>query len=865
MSDTLNKVKRPVYFWEDFAFTKLQESSVGRKGLSLFELKDMDIPIPDFFVVSPIIFDKVVSQTILRDAQSLLEKGKNPDETDVLNSILKTEIDEEYVEEILSAYARISGFTDAWVSVRSSVVFPSNPQVSFSGVFSTELNVRGGKNLIDSIKRIYSSLFTDDVVAYTSSKGINLADVKLAVVVQKMVQAEISGVAFTIDPITQDSTKLSIEAVFGLGDTIALGELTPDTYLLNKKDLTILEKRISPQEWMKIRSVNKSLGNSDGIEKVTISNAWSHRQKVEDKYLKEIAKIALIVENRLRRAQSIEWVISGGRIWVLQSKDLYERYSPNEEIFENARSFDTLGEVLTWILEKYQGIGMLEDKALSNAQKIVQSNKHEYNPLTEKLISAAKGKIRVQEKEEGRQTSDINDLVVKGTGASFGIVSGTVKMIESGSKKEVNKKDILVIKEYSSDMEPLIINSGGVVLETGGITSDVAILCREFDIPAVAGAAGASLALKEGQLIRLDGYTGSIYREKIEEKDISPTHPVVQAYEQGALSGVNLLGKEEKVEEKIAEPVQEEKKEEKKEYRIPHDMNLAPCATKVFIEPNDTPENLVDYVGNSHGVVCIDMDKIMIEEGRHLLAYVEDKKFVEYTKKISERICEYVDLAEGNQVILSIGSAPVSEFSELVKGKEFENKELGDSVHGLPRYLANKELLNRVIRIVRRVRNVYKCRNVDLGIYSPTDVKSMTEFKKLLLSGGLRRGVSFRVYAILDNATDVILSDEILSTKIDGLILDMPRIAKTMQGIDIYDMETKYDLSAGSSLKVVDAVCDICKVPSKELIVIAENSKELVRYSVQRGIYGVSVLPSSVKDMRKLVSDEEAKIILSKR
>ena len=106
--------------------------------------------------------------------------------------------------------------------------------------------------MIDSIKRIYASLFTDDVVAYAASKGVNLADVKLAVVVQKMVQAEVSGVAFTIDPITQDPTKLSIEAVFGLGDTIALGELTPDIYLINKKDLNILEKRISPQEWMKI-------------------------------------------------------------------------------------------------------------------------------------------------------------------------------------------------------------------------------------------------------------------------------------------------------------------------------------------------------------------------------------------------------------------------------------------------------------------------------------------------------------------------------------------------------------------------------------------------------------------------------------
>lgn len=72
-------------------------------------------------------------------------------------------------------------------------------------------------------------------------------------------------------------------------------------------------------------------------------------------------------------------------------------------------------------------------------------------------------------------------------------------------------------------------------------------------------------------------------------------------------------------------------------------------------------------------------------------------------------------------------------------------------VHGLPHYLSNKELLNRVIRIVRRVRNVYKCRNVDFAVYSPTDVKSMTEFKKLLLSGGLRRGMlsEFMQYLII--------------------------------------------------------------------------------------------------------------------
>lgn len=606
------KSKRAVYFWEDHVYSKLKESTVGRKGLSLFELKDMDIPIPDFFVISSFLFDKFVSQTLFRDANELIVKGKNPDESDVYKALYKTNFEQSDVEEIMSAYARISGFTDTWVSVRSSVVFPSNPEVSFSGVFSTELNVRGAKNILDSIKRIYASLFTDDVVAYASSKGINLADVKLAVVVQKMVQAEVSGVAFTLDPITQDPTKLSIEAVYGLGDSISLGELTPDTYLLNKKDLEVLEKKISPQEWMKIRVLKSGSTQKDGTEKVTISGAWSHRQKVEDRYLKEIAKISLIVENKLRKAQNIEWVMSGGKVWILQSKDLYERYVPDQIKVESAKSFDTLGEVLKWGLEKYQGIGILQDKAVLNAQKIVQGNRHEYTPFTEK-------------------------------------------------------------------------------------------------------------------------------------------------------------------------------------------------------------------------------------------------------------ICEYVDLAEGNQVVLAIGCSRVSQFRELTKGKQFENSELEDSANGLAHYLDNKELLNRVIKIVRRVRNINKRRNVDVGIYSPMNASAMTEFKKSLLAGGLRRTSSFRIYAILDNPTDVILADEILDVKIDGVILDMPRIVKVMQGLKYDDTKTKYDLATNSSLKVVDAVCDISKSPSKEVIVIAQDSKDLVKYCVQKGVYGVSVLPSSVKDIRNTVSQEEAKIILKKK
>ena len=853
MSEPISKIKRAVYFWEDHNFTKLRESTVGRKGLSLFELKDMDIPIPDFFVISSFVFDKVVSHTLQRESSTLIVKDKNPDEDIVSKAILKTELDDEIVEEILSAYTRVSGFTDAWVSVRSSVVFPTSPEVSFSGIFSTELNVRGGKNLLESVKRIYASLFTDDVVSYASSKGINLADVKLAVVVQKMVQAEVSGVSFTVDPITQDSGRLSIEAVFGLGDSIALGELTPDTYLLNKKDLSILEKKISPQEWMKIRVLQR--GNTrENTQKVTISNSWSHRQKIEDRYLKEIAKISLIVESKLRRAQNIEWVMSGGKIWILQSKDLYEKYTPSIEAVEQSIKFDTLGEVLKWSLEKYVGIGILEDKAVENAKKIVQSNKHEYDTLTEKLIGVAKAKVIQDKQEESKTEVRREDFVIKGLGGSFGVASGLVILASKGKDIAVSKNTILVIKEFSSEMESLIINSGGVILETGGLTSDTAILCREFDIPAVVGAKDISSLLRDGQRVKLDGNTGSIYIEKESIEAPKVQHPIVEAYKEEKLSSsIDLLKSEEVVEQ------------DTEVLRIPHDMNLAPCATKVFLNPTEKISELVDLVGNSHGLVCVDLDKILLENERHLLAYVEDKKFVEYSKDISEKICKYVELAEGNQVILAIGSSTVSDFRALVKGKQLENPDLDGDVHGLAHYLENKELLSRILKIVRRVRNVYKKRNVDIGIYAPMNERSMKDFKKSLLAAGLRRTASFRVYGILDNPTDVILADEILESKIDGLILDMPKIVRVMQGFKPDDTKARYNLGVNSSLKIVDTVCDISKSPSKEIIVMVEDNADLVKYCIKQGVYGVSVLPSTVKSIRQLVSQEEAKLILGKK
>lgn len=863
MSSNTTKIHKSVYYWEDFDSKGLKESTVGRKGLSLFELKDMDVPIPEFFVISSRVFDRFVSESLLRDREKLLENGKNPEESEVLNSLLKSDFDNDSLEEIVSAYTRLSGFTDAWVSVRSSVVFPSSPEVSFSGVFSTELNVRGIKNLIPSIKRIYASLFTDDVVAYAAKKGVNLSEVKLSVVVQKMVQAEVSGVAFTVDPITQDPSKLSIEAVFGLGDAIALGELTPDTYLLSKKELNIVEKHISPQEWMKVRMLGGNSGKP-GVEKIKISSNWSHRQKVEDKYLKEISKISLIVENKLRQAQSIEWVLAGGKVWVLQSKDLYE-HTAQDLVIVDSKDFDTLGEVLKWSIDRYTGLGMIESKAVAQAKRIVQGNKHEKGSLTEKLINIAKDQVSKKPKVETSSLAQSKeDLLVKGIGTSFGQVVGKVIVLEKDKQVAVDKKSILVIKQYASEMESLIVQCGGVVMDSGGVTSDTAILCREFSIPAVMGTQNASSILKEGDIVRIDGNSGSVYKEGsedakkvVESKDEKGVHPVVEAYKQEDLSGIDLL--------KATPAPVDEKKEVNTEYatKIPKDTSLPPSATKVFVYPNAKRSELIDYVGDSHGLVYLDFDQFIIDHGRHMLAFVEEKKFVEYSKEIAEKICSYIDLAEGNQVILSLGSKSAGDFRSITKGKEFENKEIGDSVSGLSHYIENKELLKRSLMIVRRIRNVYKKRNVDIAINSPMNGNLMREFKKSLSAAGLRRTSSFKIYAIMDTPTEVILVDEILDAKIDGVVLNMPRIVRIMQGFGINDVNAKYNLGVNSAFKIVDALVD--NSSKKQVIVMVENNKDLIKYCIEVGVYGISVNHTDIKESRKLVSEQEAKLILGKK
>lgn len=933
-----------VLYHEDFAQKDVSEALVGRKGYSLFKLREMDIPVPDFFVISPSVFKSHLLAAFEGKLDKVVEKMDYPDLLELEKLISKATFEDDFLEQLAGAYSRISGFSKAWVAVRSSVVYPQNRNISFGGLFATELNVRGFENLVEGVKQVYISVFRDRVARYANTHGVKLSDLQMAVVVQKMVQPEVSGVVYTVDPVTSSPDKLGVEAVFGLGDVIADGEITPDQYILNKRDLRILEKHIAPQEWMKIRKPRgQNDRNIEEFERIQISKSWSHQQKLEDRHVELVSKIALIVEENSNAPQAVEWVWEGGGVWILQSKDLItpEKLEPivsvpkeqavaaqiaraqttSDSLYDLAVDIVKEGKEKDFVLRTHnlmdsieqnnianvelpkavvtqasrseedlmqKGVNMAE--ALSNSQNnggisLINTNKDVQKELVEikkdqdsidrlerlerKLASVMRKTEKTEEKfkaEESVKTvtqltqagitqkpteSDMQ-FILSGIGASYGHMVGSVKLIKTGNEI-VTKDNIVVLKRFDRSIEDRILEAGGVVMDEGGITSDVAIICRENRIPAVVGTTVASSILNEGDLVKIDGNAGSVYRA------ISDNHKVLESntsdkVEAATESKYQYI--EQTPNKTVITPVVE-----KKEYHFPR------TATKVLLRPDMYKEvdSYKELISASDGVSCVDLDKLMLVGKRHPLSHVENKTYSAYIKGIEKHIDSISDHAQGNEVIVTIGSRSSAQFKGLVKGKAFESSEVGDGSFGAQRLLANKELLTRELGVVKRLRNLYRSRNISLAIHSPMSGYLMGELKKEMGSLGLKRNTTFAVYAVLDRSSEAVLVGDIVSAQLDGVIFNAKRIAKEIQGIAYEDANSKYYVDSNSVFKLLQEVVDRLKGSKVKVFVLADDNEKLIKHAVDLGVYAILSSEENYSEAKEIVASQEAKAILNFR
>ncbi|MEM1932351.1 MAG: phosphoenolpyruvate synthase [Pyrobaculum sp.] len=287
---------------------------VGGKGANLGEVASI-VQIPPGFVVTSEAFLYFLNTTGLRDKikeiiKEFISRG-DPDEYEKASAVIRGLIERsplpsDLEREIAESYKKlceVTGVNNVAVAVRSSATAEDIPEASFAGQQDTYLNVRGVENVIHYVKKVWSSLYTARALYYRDKMGIPHEKSLMAVVVQKLVNAKSAGVIFTLDPTTGDRSRVVIEASWGLGEGVVRGIVTPDEYVVDKKTLSIVERRISVK---KVAVVRDESGLTKEVE-VSIDKA--ERPALTDEEIVELSKMAIRLEEHYGHPVDIEFAV----------------------------------------------------------------------------------------------------------------------------------------------------------------------------------------------------------------------------------------------------------------------------------------------------------------------------------------------------------------------------------------------------------------------------------------------------------------------------------------------------------------------------------------------------------------------------
>ncbi|MDH5532700.1 MAG: phosphoenolpyruvate synthase, partial [Candidatus Bathyarchaeota archaeon] len=290
---------------------------VGGKVANLGEMLRAGIPVPPGFAVTAQAYKKFITETgiaekIYKTIEETVTDINVPQQFEeaskrVRKIIESTPIPREIEEAIEKAYKKLSKRTKStrvFVAVRSSATAEDLPGASFAGQQETYLNVRGDRELVQKTIRCWSSLFTPRAIYYRIQKGFKHEQVLISVGVQKMVDAKTAGVTFTINPVTGEQNQIVIEANWGLGESVVSGAVTPDNYVVDKKTLKIIDKKIGKKviEYVSDPKTGKTIH-------VDVSAERQKQPCLTDEEIVKLAELAKRIEEHYGQPQDIEWAI----------------------------------------------------------------------------------------------------------------------------------------------------------------------------------------------------------------------------------------------------------------------------------------------------------------------------------------------------------------------------------------------------------------------------------------------------------------------------------------------------------------------------------------------------------------------------
>lgn len=306
-------------------FRQLRRSDValaGGKGANLGEMIQAKLPVPPGFVICAPAYCKLMAVDGLdrqiidillainccddHDVREVEQPIREMIENAPMPDAIRTQIIEQY---------RALG-DNVPVAVRSSATAEDLADASFAGQQDTLLNIVGEEELLRAVKKCWSSIYNSNAIYYRAQRGFAGVQVAMAVVVQKMICPEKSGVTFTVDPITRNPYVMLIEGVYGLGEGIVSGTITPDHYKVDRETYEVLYRYTAPKSIM-----IQSCGNL-GIETVQVPADMARHPVLSDDEVVRLVKIGNKVEDYFGSPQDIEWGIEADNIYILQSRPI---------------------------------------------------------------------------------------------------------------------------------------------------------------------------------------------------------------------------------------------------------------------------------------------------------------------------------------------------------------------------------------------------------------------------------------------------------------------------------------------------------------------------------------------------------------
>ena len=318
---------------------------VGGKSANLGELLNAGLPVPGGFAITTTAYKELVIETESKNQIHDLLNNLDMDDFDSINScsaqirelIEKIPLPEALISEIQSSYRSLGD--DIEVAVRSSATAEDLPSASFAGQMDSFLYIKGIENVLKSVKKCISSVFSSRAISYRHEKNFDHFIVLASVTIQKMLDPESAGVMFTLNPVTGATNEIYIEGSWGVGETIVQGKVDPDSFIVQKPELNISSRNINTKKLMTIRGATQgkfSIADRASAREIDVPLDIQNKPSIDDNTVKLLSDYAVKIEKHYNKPMDIEWVLekNSHQIFIVQARPetVHSKPQNNNEI-----------------------------------------------------------------------------------------------------------------------------------------------------------------------------------------------------------------------------------------------------------------------------------------------------------------------------------------------------------------------------------------------------------------------------------------------------------------------------------------------------------------------------------------------------